>query len=268
MTTSLLHLSDMHFGTERPEVVAALTAFAHREQPTLVIASGDITQRARPAQFDAARAFIDSLGAPALVIPGNHDIPLLNLAARAFAPYRGHQRVFGATLEPRMVLPQVWIAGLNTTRPWRHKHGQVSTAQAEAAAGWLHDAPAGVLRVIAVHHPLALQRAQDEKDRLRGGREAAAIWAAAGVHLVLGGHIHLPYFLPVHTHWPELPRKLWLAQAGTAVSRRSRPEAGPSVNLIRWSGHLAWRLERWDYDSTAGAFAPATAQPPVTIETG
>jgi len=268
MTTVLLHLSDPHFGTERPDVVAALTRLAQELKPALVIASGDITQRARAGQFDAARAFIDSLGAPALVVPGNHDIPLLNLAARLFAPYRGHQRVFGETLEPRVVLPQVWIAGLNTTRPWRHKHGQVTTAQAEAAAGWLQGAPAGVLRVIVTHHPLALQRVRDEPDHLRGGREAAAIWAAAGVHLVLGGHIHLPFFMPVHTHWPELPKKLWLAQAGTCVSHRTRPEAGPSVNLVRSSGSTAWRLERWDYDRAVNAFARAAAQRAVTIETG
>ena len=268
MRSALLHLSDPHFGTERPAVVAALIALARREEPALVIASGDITQRARRGQFDAARRFIDALGAPALVIPGNHDIPLLNAAARMLAPYRGHQRAFGAALEPRVVLPHAWIAGLNTTRPWRHKHGQVSTAQAEAAAGWLQGAPAGVLRVIVSHHPLALSRTRDEPDRLRGGRAAAAIWAAAGVHLVLGGHIHLPFVMPVHSHWPELPKKLWLAQAGSAVSSRTRPEAGNSVNLLRPAHGAAWQVERWDYDATADAFAPFAAQPPVTIETG
>jgi len=268
VTTTLLHLSDPHFGTEQPAVAAALTAFARHQQPTLVIASGDITQRARAAQFDAARAFLDTLDAPALVIPGNHDIPLLNVAARAFAPYAGHRRVFGNVLEPRVVLPRAWIAGLNTTRPWRHQHGQVSIAQAEAAAGWLDGAPPGVLRVVVTHHPLALSRAEDEVNRLRGGRAAAAIWAAAGVHLVLGGHIHLPFVLPVHTHWPGLAGPLWLAQAGTAVSTRTRPEAGNSVNLIRQAGAATWRLERWDYSAAAAAFQPSAAQAAVTITTG
>jgi adenine-specific DNA glycosylase len=38
-----------------------------------VVLSGDITQRARPAQFQAARDFVRRLGAPVLAIPGNHD---------------------------------------------------------------------------------------------------------------------------------------------------------------------------------------------------
>jgi 3',5'-cyclic AMP phosphodiesterase CpdA len=255
--TVLLHLSDPHFGTEVPAVLAALKRLVQAERPALVIASGDITQRATAAQFVAARAFFDALGTPRLVLPGNHDIPLFDWLARCKAPYARWQRAFGAALEPRAVLPQAWIAGLNTTRWWRHKHGQIERKQAEASAAWLHDAPRGVLRIAVTHHPLALQRAEDEPDHLRGGREAAQIWAAAGVHLVLGGHIHLPYFMPVETRWPELPRRLWLAQAGTACSSRVRPEAGHSVNLIRQQhAGTQWRLERWDHDPGRAAFVP------------
>ena len=68
-------------------------------QPDLVVMSGDLTQRARRAQFQAARAFVDRLGAtPTLVVPGNHDIPLFNVFARMFHPYANHQRVFGGIL--------------------------------------------------------------------------------------------------------------------------------------------------------------------------
>ena len=64
----VLHLSDTHFGTEQPAVVEALVALAARQRPDLVILSGDITQRARTAQFRAARAFVDRLGAPVLAV--------------------------------------------------------------------------------------------------------------------------------------------------------------------------------------------------------
>ena len=78
----LLQVSDTHFGTEQAPVVQALEALAHGQRPSVVVLSGDITQRARPTQFRAARAFADRLGVPVLAIPGNHDIPLLNLWAR------------------------------------------------------------------------------------------------------------------------------------------------------------------------------------------
>jgi len=63
----LLQISDTHFGTEQPQVVEALVALATRQRPDVVVLSGDITQRARPAQFCAAKAFVDRLGAPARV---------------------------------------------------------------------------------------------------------------------------------------------------------------------------------------------------------
>ena len=91
-----VHISDTHFGTEQPAVTDALRAWVQEQKPDAVILSGDITQRARTAQFQAARAFCDSLGVPHLLtLPGNHDIPLYNLAARLFTPYRGYSRVFG-----------------------------------------------------------------------------------------------------------------------------------------------------------------------------
>jgi hypothetical protein len=75
----LLQISDTHFGTEQPPVVEALLALAAQQRPDLVVLSGDITQRARPAQFRAAKAFVDRLGAPVLAVPGNHDIALFDL---------------------------------------------------------------------------------------------------------------------------------------------------------------------------------------------
>jgi hypothetical protein len=46
-------------------------------------------------------------------------------------------------------------------------------------------------------------------------------------------------------------------QAGTAVSRRVRHEAGNSVNLIAWAGGDGPRrcvVERWDFDERARVF--------------
>ncbi|HEY6133917.1 MAG TPA: metallophosphoesterase [Rubrivivax sp.] len=252
--TLLMHLSDTHFGTERPEVIEALVRLAQSQRPSAIIASGDITQRARSSQFAAAKRFIDRLGAPALVIPGNHDLPLFNLPMRLLAPYAGFQRAFGPSLDPRQMLERAWIAGVNTTRRWRRKHGEISAAQADTAARWLEGAPEGVLRVVVTHQPVAVSRLRDSVDLLRGGRQAAVRWARAGVHLVLGGHIHLPYFLPLARAWPELERPVWLAQAGTAVSRRTRAEAGNSVNLVRHVVRLGWQLERWDHTPATGSF--------------
>ncbi len=97
----LLQISDTHFGTEQLPVMSALLQLHAQLQPDVVVVSGDITQRARRAQFRAAEWFFARLDARKLVvIPGNHDIPLFNIALRVFAPYANYTRAFGHDLQP------------------------------------------------------------------------------------------------------------------------------------------------------------------------
>ncbi|MDP3626076.1 MAG: metallophosphoesterase, partial [Hydrogenophaga sp.] len=226
----LLQVSDPHFGTERIPVVEALVVLAAQLRPDLVVLSGDITQRARTAQFAAARAFMDNFDAPWLVLPGNHDIPLFNLWGRLVQPYAGYRAAFGDELEPVFVSPALMVLGVNTTRAHRHKNGEVSARQIGRVAEQLARATAAQLRVVVVHQPIEVMREQDVHDRLIGHAAAQAAWAAAGADVVMGGHIHLPYVMAL----PGLARPMWAVQAGTAVSKRVRPGAPNSVNFVRW----------------------------------
>ena len=61
MTTRLIHLSDLHFGRDRPELMRPLLDAVNGLSPDLVAISGDLTQRAFDSQFRAARAFIDRI---------------------------------------------------------------------------------------------------------------------------------------------------------------------------------------------------------------
>ncbi|MBX3626074.1 MAG: metallophosphoesterase [Rhizobacter sp.] len=276
----LLHISDPHFGTEQPEVVDALLRLTDTHRPELVLLSGDITQRARRSQFRAAREFVDRLNTPrTLVIPGNHDIPLFNLAARLFWPYANYLREFPAVAGLHDS-SRLRVIALNTTRPSRHKNGVLSPEQIDHVVECLRQAKPGQLRIVAMHQPIAVERAQDAHDRLRGPlREALQRWAEAGADLVLGGHIHLPYVLPLFSPTERLKRRMWAVQAGTAVSRRVREGIPNSVNIIRWGGVLPLGLclvERWDYLAEAKAFARARVSaldtgwlppdpPPITV---
>jgi 3',5'-cyclic AMP phosphodiesterase CpdA len=252
--TVLLHISDTHFGTEEPAVVAACRKLVQAERPAAVILSGDITQRARSAQFAAARAFCDSLEVPHLLtLPGNHDIPLYNMAARVFSPYAAYKACFGDELEPELDLEDVLVIGVNTTRPERHKDGVVSPAQIERVVQRLRGAPRGQLRVVVTHQPACVMRPEDEKDRLHGGEDAVQAWAVAGADLVLGGHIHLPYVSDLCARAKGTPRPMYCVQAGTALSRRVRHGTPNSLNVLRWTPPAdgqarVCQVERWDYD--------------------
>ena len=253
----LLHISDSHFGTEQLPVVEALVKLSLQQRPDLLVLSGDITQRARTSQFRDARAFVDRLGAPALAIPGNHDIPLFNLGARLRRPYSQYRKAFGEDLEPVHSSRELLVVCVNTTRWYRHTDGEVSLAQVDRAARRLVSADSEQLRVLVVHQPVAVLRADDVHNRLRGHTDALQRWAAAGGDLVMGGHIHLPYVMALD----GLARPMWAVQAGTAVSSRTRCDFPNSVNLVRWGCHAPARrcvIERWDFAATQQAFVLTT----------
>lgn len=258
--TVLLHLSDSHFGTEQAPVMQALVQLVQEQAPQVLVLSGDITQRARRSQFNAARRFMDSLGdAAKLTLPGNHDIPLFNVLARLVDPYGNYRRAFGADLAPVLSTQDFLVIGVNTTRWWRHVNGVVSPAQVDAVAKRLAQAEATQLRLVVVHQPVHVLKSSDAHDRLRGHAHAIERWSAAGADAVLGGHIHLPYVCPLHESL-SLPRRLWCVQAGTAVSSRVRGHVPNSVNILRWNAERAGdslsgcRAEQWNFDDSLQRF--------------
>ena len=253
----LLQISDPHFGSEQLPVVEALVTLSREQRPNLLVLSGDITQRATQLQFRAARSFVDRLGVPFVAIPGNHDIPLFDLSVRLFHPYSRYRRAFGQTLEPVHDAPDLLLLCVNTTRWYRHVNGEVAAEQIERVAMQLADARPQQLRVVVVHQPVAVLRASDVHDRLRGCELALRRWASAGADLVMGGHIHLPYV----TALPDLARPMWAVQAGTAVSSRVRDGFPNSVNILRCGVDAAQGrslIEQWDYAAASDTFVRKT----------
>lgn len=253
----IVQISDPHFGTERAEVVTALHDTIVALAPELVILSGDVTQRARRAQFEAARRFIDAYARPTLVIPGNHDVPLFNVVARAFSPFGEFARVFGHDLEPTFASDGILAIGVNTVRAKRHKNGEVSGAQIERVSRRLRDATDAQLRIVVTHQPVHVIREKDVENLLINREAAIAAWAAAGADLVLGGHIHLPYVRPLNNEARKLASELWSVQAGTALSTRIREGISNSFHALRHDpqqDRSVCVVEQWDYDESAKRF--------------
>lgn len=256
----LLHISDTHFGTEVPRVVAALERLAKERRPDVLVYSGDLTQRARDAEFAGAKRLADALGAPkTLVLPGNHDIPLFNVAGRLLKPYSGYMHCFGPRLEPVIETLDFLVIGVNTTRPSRHKNGEVSAEQVGSVSQQLRSAGTAQLRIVVTHQPAEVVREKDVHDRLIGAEPALQAWSSAGADLVLGGHIHLPYVADLTQRPTPTPRRMWCVQAGTATSDRLRHDTSNSVNLIHWKAAApgstrVCHFERCDYSAAADAF--------------
>ena len=185
----VLHVSDLHAGArEEPEVESAIRALVAEAEPDLVVASGDLTHRNGRSEHESAAVLLRSLGRPLLVVPGNHDMPMLPPArfARTFTEF---ERVWGET-EPVFRSEALVACGLNSARPWLYQEGAVTRAQLGRAASVLAGAPAGALRIVVVHHHLVSAPWRTAKlPVLRRGRVLAAL-VEAGADLVLPGHVH------------------------------------------------------------------------------
>jgi 3',5'-cyclic AMP phosphodiesterase CpdA len=254
----VMHLSDTHFGATQPGVVEALHRLIEEQNPNIVIHSGDVTQRALPSEFRAAKELMERHAASHwLVVPGNHDVPLWNPVGRLLAPYSAFTRGLGVAPESEIDLPDVLVLGVNTTRRWRHKHGQVSESQVERISERLRQARPEQLRVVVTHQPVHVIAQRDRINRLRGAERAVSAWSRAGADLLLGGHIHLPYVRPLHESARGVSRRTWVVQAGTAVSSRTRGRHPNSLYLIDHDGSRECYVARWDLDAEEQEFRAA-----------
>ncbi len=239
------HIADLHFGAEEPTVAAGLLRDLAAIDPHLVVVSGDLTQRARRAEFAAAREFLDAISAPQLVVPGNHDIPLYNLAARFGWPLSNYRRFITADLTPTFADAELAAAGVNTARSNTWKDGRVAEDDLERLRVYFTTQPPKAFRILAAHHPF-IPPVNDPSAALVGrSQEALSMLTACGCHLILAGHLHLAYAGDVRPHHVEAQRSILVVQAGTAISHRRRGEAN-AYNLLTIDGsRLRLEVRTW-----------------------
>lgn len=211
--TRLVHLSDLHFGFDRTALIEPLLDRVNRAGADLVVVTGDLTHRARSAQFAQAAAFLRRIEVPLIAVPGNHDIPLYKLADRMMKPYRRYRRIIAQNMEPVGHVGQVRVQGINSVDPMAWQRGVISAAQMRRVVEGIDP---DCVNVVALHHPMQ-QRPEVDKQLMRGAREAMALFELQGVQVVLSGHLHIwsaGAFLP-----PE-GRSVLQIQGGTALCAR------------------------------------------------
>lgn len=246
----LAHLSDVHFGAQSEGSAQSLVDDVRRVGANATVVTGDLTTRARRHEFDAAVEMVTALPGPRLVVLGNHDIPLHDPVRRLLDPYGAFLAAFGGPLDPLLDLSGVRILGLASVPRWRWKAGRVSRRQIALVDAVLGTAPAGCLKVLAMHHPPNAQGAA----RVAGRRALLASLAANDVDLVLAGHEHHAAVRPIYP--PEAGRGLGLEViAGTGASSRLGRGRGRSWTVIRVSDSDVTISERRDTMTGWATFA-------------
>jgi len=251
---TIAHLGDIHFGRDADLAqIEELETLLPSLRPDAVVLSGDLTQRARHGEFQAATALVRRLKPiPTLAIPGNHDVQWWRSPFGIFGSdvkYTKYRRYFGETLAPTLVLPNLVMAGMLTSYGVSLKSmtfnlndmavkGHLPKREVTRVKAVFSGAPADVAKVGVVHHNV-----------LRGeisGRMGLARWSTAhrrllalGADVVLCSHDHqegagqIDGILPVST-----------AGTHTTRTRGGRPAA---FNLVRINpGWVQIEFMRWD----------------------
>src|SRR5690606_25121678 len=150
---TLAHISDLHFGRVNARVAEGLVEDLHRLRPNLVVTSGDLTQRARGRQYRAAADYLKRLPNPQLTVPGNHDVPLYDVARRFLSPLGRYRRMITGDVSPRFVDEELAVLGINTARSLTWKNGRISVEQILELEELFSSLPASVFKVVVTHHP-------------------------------------------------------------------------------------------------------------------
>ncbi len=253
--TRIVHLTDLHFGRERGELVGPLAEALRAAEPELVVVTGDLTHRARPAQYAMAMAFLRGLGLPFIAMPGNHDVPLYNLVARVLFPFRAWRRGVAREMTPVAEVGRLRVLSANTADPFRWRRGVLRDADRTRIMADLRAGGGEGVSILACHHPF-VEPPGFQRGETRGAAEALPEFAREGVQVILAGHLH---------HWeiglgitPEVPRAVLILQTGTALcGREGERDHGFSV-LDFAPGDVA--ITPWIIDEAAGRFMARPAQ--------
>ena len=248
----LVHLSDLHFGCVDHALIEPLTARVKQLQPDLVVVSGDLTQRARSAQFMEARRFLDTLPMPQIVVPGNHDVPLYNLFQRSVQPLHKFRRYIATDPEAGYFDNEIAVVGINTARSFAFKGGRINEAQVERVRARLCDQDRRLTKIIVSHHPFDLPADRSRNQLVGRAAMAMQTFAHCGADLLLAGHLHVSHAGDTAARYKLGKFSALVVQAGTATSMRRRSESN-SFNALTIKPAQV-RIERFTWNATLRDF--------------
>jgi predicted phosphodiesterase len=228
--------SDVHFGVEHRRACAAALDYAHATPNDLILITGDVTQKGLPDEFAAAGAWIRAMPEPRFVSRRQSRRPLLQRhgpAVLAVEGVRGGDRLSGP--RRRVQAGQSDGARRDHRRGWQARlnwsKGVIDLDQTRRAAAALRQAPVGALRILACHHPLIEMIGTPMTGDVKRGDAAAGIFAEAGVDLIMTGHTHIPFALPI-----DLTDRCSYAVGCGTLSHRERGRRPASTS---WTGTRA-----------------------------
>lgn len=242
---TIVQISDLHFGRISPGVLEPLKKRIWALKPDVLVVSGDLTQRARAAQFRAACQYLAQLPKPQIIVPGNHDVPMYRVLARFLWPLRLYKHYITRDMMPFYADDEMAIMGITTARSLVFSGGRISAEQMEAVKERMCAVSRPAFKILVSHHPLDLPPHHNDKDLVGRAQQAMHVMAGCEVDLLLAGHVHKAYVGHTAERYDFQGHSALFVQCSTTTSTRVRGEAN-SFNVL----HLErpdLTLERYDF---------------------
>jgi 3',5'-cyclic AMP phosphodiesterase CpdA len=294
---TLIHISDFHlccpqkaaftaFGNKRilsyvswrirrrrqhdPRVLDDLVRGVRAQAADHVVVTGDLTQLALPAEFDAARRCLVTIGSPrdVFMVPGNHDALVSTDWEARLSRWADYMRSDGPASQARPLLPAlrvrgpIALIGLSSAHPTRpfSAAGRIGAAALARCSEWLVEAARrSLFRIVLIHHPPVPGMVSAHK-RLSDAEAFARMVQRHGAELILHGHTHQRSrtYLP----GPESPIPVLGAPSASATGRDPIRRAGFGVIRIRRAstGWAATSQDHW-YAPEQERFVPGMEEP-------
>lgn len=256
----IAHFADLHFGRENKDALIAAADLVQELEVDALVVSGDLTQRGKREEFEAAQQWLSQFAAPILCVPGNHDTPLLNVAARAADAFGRYDAYFRAHAGP-LDIEGVSIRGLNTARGWQTRmnwaEGRVNLDDLDRAIEH-SDSPG--LHIITCHHPFISPTLAGLQTETKRGQEASRRIADSPVQILMTGHVHTPHAEVIR----ESVGGYIAITAGTLSTRlRAKP---PAFNILSVrDGIVALNVQSFRdghfHEATHGAWDLSSLEP-------
>ncbi len=223
----LIQVADIHVGAADPEVLGAAAASIREQEADALVVCGDMTQRGKREEFKVAREWVDAFGMPTIVVPGNHDTPLLDMVARVTSPFNRHNDHFEEWHE-EIETDRVRIAGLNTARGWqaRRNWAEGSVNLTDLAELTPKGDAESKVNILTCHHPFLAPQGIPMRIRTRRGVAASEWLARSHFSILLTGHVHTP-----HAERFGTLEEGYLAISAGTLSRRLR-RSPPGYNIL------------------------------------
>jgi 3',5'-cyclic AMP phosphodiesterase CpdA len=243
---SIAHISDLHFGRLDKPVAEALVADLAMQPPSVLVVSGDFTQRARAWQYAEAAEYLRRLPSPQVVVPGNHDVPMYDVVRRFFRPLDRYVKYISGDLSPSYSDSELFVLGVNTARSFTQKSGWLKKHQLVEVNERFRHVPESVLKVLVAHHPFIPPPDDRGADIIRGAGRVLEALDPSAIDLVLGGHLHRAYQGDVRSLHRSAPRSVLSIQAGTTTSTRRRHEANSYNWITHDAGMVTVAIRMWN----------------------